>query len=69
MGEVKASYTKFMPTSPRRMRFSSRVVNPPASGVPADPRSTRLQVFKRRAHLRGQTLDRARLCPGYRPLQ
>lgn len=29
------AYTKFRPARPRMIRFTSRVVHPPASGVPA----------------------------------
>ena len=32
---LTAAHTKFRPASPRSMRFTSRVVQPPASGVPA----------------------------------
>ncbi len=55
--KMNSTDTKFKPARPRRMRFTSRVVHPPASGVPASTLNISKEVSKNNS-ARGLTCGR-----------
>ena len=63
-GYREGTYTKLRPAKPRMMRFTSRVVHPPASGVPAYGFHSQQPYSERKCKSQSLTSRRqARICP------